>query len=128
MLVAKLNQTPGAPSEEYGCGEDVFYAVKRLITASMSKDHKTKANCRVALQKIETAVSNLQKLNKDKFCSYFIAISNYKKHCEGRKPEINGYIQGKIDVIRILKTYFAENQTVIDHIIKIVPDFEAFEE
>lgn len=75
-LITKLNENLGESSKDYRCGENVFYVLKRLCTATLARDPKIKHNASNALTQLESKVQNLKSLNKTAFAEFFLSSTD----------------------------------------------------
>jgi hypothetical protein len=57
--VSILNENPGDLSKDFGCGENVFYVLKRFVSASLARDPKIKDNVLKAMNHVNQKVGNL---------------------------------------------------------------------
>lgn len=76
QLVSSLNENPGDLSKDYGCGENVFYVLKRFVTASLARDPKIKDNVLKAMNHVNHKVASLQSINKTALQEFFLSSTD----------------------------------------------------
>ena len=76
QVIASLNQNPGAVSNEYACGENVFYVLKRFVTASLARDPRIKENVLNAIKQVRNTVSNFAQVAKPAFQEFFLTATD----------------------------------------------------
>ncbi len=67
-------------------------------------------------------------MHSEALYEHIAALSNYKKHCEGKATEIDAYIVGKILIFKALRKIFVSHLNCINHLITVLADFPTFEE
>jgi hypothetical protein len=124
-LLAELATAPGEKSEHLGLPSNYDYVLKRLLGAILSKEPDIKFNAYLTLLAL---APHLKAVRTEALYEHIYALSNYKKHCEGKATEIEAYVIGKVLIFKALKQVFASNLNTINHLITVLTEFPLYEE
>lgn len=91
----------------------------------MAKDPEVKFNSYVGLMAV---ARKMLEVDSKALGEYVVALTDYRKHCGGKKTEMESYAIGRLLVIKALKKYFEGDLSVMESVVGMMADFVCFEE
>lgn len=67
-------------------------------------------------------------INEDLVAQYILEISDHKKHCGGKRTEMESYAIGKLLIVKAFSKQMKNQGEVVASIIGLLPDFPAMDE